>query len=204
MGSPEFVRTMLPLGLFVVIALLAYVKVAIVLQVFRRGIGEGVPPLLVTVFLGLTLATLTMSPVIGKSMSAVAMASEAASVEELWRAGISPLEQFLTTHTRPADRAQVQALADRSAQKQGATVEKTALSLQLAAFLLGELRSAFQLAFVLLLPFLLLDLLAALILSGLQLGGLSVSTVTLPFKLLLFLVCDGFSLLYRALLWGAS
>ena len=107
MGSSELVRTLLPLGLFVVMALLAYVKVAIVLQVFRRGIGGGVPPLLVTVFLGLTLATLTMSPVMRKSLSAVSTAPESSSVSELWRAGVAPLEQFLSSHTRPVDLAQV-------------------------------------------------------------------------------------------------
>ena len=49
-----------------------------------------------------------------------------------------------------------------------------------------------------------MDLLASLILSGIQLQGLSVRTVTLPFKLLLFLVCDGFTLLFRGLLLGSS
>jgi type III secretion protein R len=98
----------------------------------------------------------------------------------------------------------VQALTQKLAQKQRTTIEPDELPVLLAAFLLGELRTAFQLAFVLLLPFLVLDLLAALILSGLQLGGLSVRSVTLPFKLLLFLVCDGFTLLYRGLLLGYS
>ena len=202
-STVELVRAGLPVLLFVFFSLLAYVKVAVVLQVLRRGIGQGVPPLMVTVFLGLSLSALTMLPVVSRSVAQVAAAPDSATSSELWKAGLSPLEQFLMTHTRAADRAQVSALAERAAQKQGATVESSALPVTLAAFLLGELRTAFQLGFVLLLPFLLIDLLVALLLSGLQLHGLPVQTVTLAFKLLLFVVCDGFSLLYRGLLWGA-
>ena len=118
--------------------------------------------------------------------------------------GTAPLRQFLIEHTPAGDKAQVEALTQKLAQRHGATLEPNELPVLVAAFLLGELRRAFQLAFVLLLPFLVLDLLAALLLSGLQLGGLSVRAVTLPFKLLLFLVCDGFTLLYRGLLLGYS
>lgn len=202
--SVELVRTALPVVLFVLFSLLAYVKVAIVLQVLRRGIGSGVPPLLVTVLLGLTLAVLTMSPVLSRSAAAVASAPDSATSADLWKAGVAPLDQFLSTHTRPSDLTQVKAIAERSAQKQGATVDLGSLPMRLSAFLLGELRIAFQLGFVLLLPFLLIDLMAALLLSGLQLQGLPVQSVTLACKLLLFVVCDGFSLLYRGLLLGAS
>lgn len=202
--SPDLLRSLLPLGLLGLLSLLAYVKVAIVLQVLRRGLGGGVPPLLVTVVLGLTLATLSMSPLCKRSLAALSAAPSSASSSELWQAGTAPLSQFIQEHTPARDRAQLQALTQKLAQKQRTTLEPDELPVLLAAFLLGELRTAFQLAFVLLLPFLVLDLLAALILSGLQLGGLSVRSVTLPFKLLLFLVCDGFTLLYRGLLLGYS
>jgi flagellar biosynthesis protein FliP len=200
----DLVRTLLPLGLFVLLSLLAYVKVAIVLQVLRRGLGGGVPPLLVTVLLGLTLATLSMSPLIKRSLANLSAAPPSASSSELIETGTAPLQQFLVDHTPARDKAQLQALTAKLAQRQGTIVEPNELPVLLSAFLLGELRTAFQLAFLLLLPFLVLDLLAALLLSGLQLGGLSLRTVTLPFKLLLFLVCDGFTLLFRGLLLGYS
>ena len=200
----DLLRTILPLLLFVLLSLLAYVKVAIVLQVFRRGLGGGVPPLLVTVLLGLTLATLSMSPIIKRSLTEVNTSPPTATAADLVQVGTAPLRQFLIEHTPAGDKAQVEALTQKLAQRHGATLEPNELPVLVAAFLLGELRRAFQLAFVLLLPFLVLDLLAALLLSGLQLGGLSVRAVTLPFKLLLFLVCDGFTLLYRGLLLGYS
>jgi flagellar biosynthesis protein FliP len=77
--SPDLLRSLLPLGLFVLLSLLAYVKVAIVLQVLRRGLGGGVPPLLVTVVLGLTLATLSMSPLCKRSLAALSAAPSSAS-----------------------------------------------------------------------------------------------------------------------------
>ena len=200
----DLLRTILPLLLFVLLSLLAYVKVAIVLQVFRRGLGGGVPPLLVTVLLGLTLATLSMSPLIKRSLTEVNTSPPTATAADLVQVGTAPLRQFLMEHTPAGDKTQVEALTQKLAQRHGATLEPNELPVLVAAFLLGELRRAFQLAFVLLLPFLVLDLLAALLLSGLQLGGLSVRAVTLPFKLLLFLVCDGFTLLYRGLLLGYS
>ena len=60
-----------PIVFFVFFSLIAYVKIAILLQVLRRGIGGGMPPLIVTVMLGLTLSTLTMSPVFRRSMTAL-------------------------------------------------------------------------------------------------------------------------------------
>lgn len=204
LSQPDLLRTLLPLLLFVLLSLLAYVKVAIVLQVLRRGLGGGVPPLLVTVLLGLTLATLSMSPLIKRSLTEVNTSPPTATAADLVQVGTAPLRQFLIEHTPAGDKAQVEALTLKLAQRHGATLEPNELPVLVAAFLLGELRRAFQLAFVLLLPFLVLDLLAALLLSGLQLGGLSVRAVTLPFKLLLFLVCDGFTLLYRGLLLGYS
>jgi flagellar biosynthetic protein FliP len=170
------------------------------------------PPLIVTVMLGLTLSTLTMSPVFRRSMTALSdaqiqqnqQAQQARQTQPAsatpWQMGLAPLSQFLTEHTRPEDRQLVSALLSRANRQHAATVETGDLSFHLASFFLSELRAAFSLAFLLLLPFLLLDLVAAFLLSGLSISGLSARTVTLPFKLLLFLLCDGFSLLYRALL----
>ncbi|HMU41233.1 MAG TPA: hypothetical protein PKE31_19655 [Pseudomonadota bacterium] len=201
-----------PIVFFVFFSLIAYVKIAILLQVLRRGIGGGMPPLIVTVMLGLTLSTLTMSPVFRRSMTALSdaqiqqnqQAQQARQTQPAsatpWQMGLAPLSQFLTEHTRPEDRQLVSALLSRANRQHAATVETGDLSFHLASFFLSELRAAFSLAFLLLLPFLLLDLVAAFLLSGLSISGLSARTVTLPFKLLLFLLCDGFSLLYRALL----
>lgn len=195
MTSGLDVGLLLPPVLFLLFTLVAYVKVAIVLQVLRRGLGAGIPPLGVTIFLGLSLSALTMSPVLQRSLAA---ASAQTDPQQRWQASLEPLSEYLTNHTRPQDRQQLQAFVQRAAP--GQIAPKPDLSFQLSAFLLTELRSAFGLAVALLLPFLLLEVLAALLLSGLGLSSLSVRAVTLPFKLLLFLLCDGLGLLLRALL----
>ncbi|HPH29905.1 MAG TPA: EscR/YscR/HrcR family type III secretion system export apparatus protein, partial [Pseudomonadota bacterium] len=81
-------------------------------------------------------------------------------------------------------------------------VQPTDLQVLLPAFAISELRVAFLLGVLLLLPFLLIDLLCAVLLSGLSLGSLSPRAVALPFKLLLFVLCDGWHLLIRSLLLG--
>lgn len=200
----ELVRALLPTLLFVLLSLLAYVKAAIVLQVLRRGLGGSMPPLLVNLILALVLSVLAMSPLIKRSVSALDAMPQTATTTELLASGTTPLRQFLQERTAARDKAQLEALSHKLSQRQNAAYEPNELPTLVSAFLLGELRTAFQLGFLLLLPFLVMDLLASLILSGIQLQGLSVRTVTLPFKLLLFLVCDGFTLLFRGLLLGSS
>lgn len=199
--TTELARSVLPTLLFVLLSLLAYVKAAIVLQVLRRGLG-GSMPLLVNVILALALAVLTMSPLLRRSLSELDAAPPTATVTELLAQGTKPLRQFLQERTAAKDKAQLEALSQKLSQQHHAAYEPSELPTLVSAFFLGELRTAFQVGFLLLLPFLVMDLLASLILSGIQLQGLSVRTVTLPFKLLLFLVCDGFTLLYRGLLLG--
>jgi type III secretion protein R len=202
--TTELVRALLPALLFVLLSLLAYVKAAIVLQVLRRGLGGSMPPLLVNLLLALALSVLAMTPIIKRSLSSIDALPDSATTTELIQSGTKPLRQFLQERTATRDKAQLEALSHKLSQRQNAAYEPNELPTLVSAFLLGELRTAFQLGFLLLLPFLVMDLLASLILSGLQLQGLTVSTITLPFKLLLFLVCDGFTLLYRGLLLGYS
>ncbi len=200
--TTELARSLLPVLLFVLLSLLAYVKAAIVLHVLRHGLGGSMPPLLVNLILALALSVLAMSPLLGRSLSELDAQPPSATTTELLASGTKPLRQFLQERTSARDKAQLEALTQKLSQRQSTVHEPGALPTLVAAFLLGELRTAFQLGFLLLLPFLVMDLLASLILSGIQLQGLSVRTITLPFKLLLFLVCDGFTLLYRGLLLG--
>jgi type III secretion protein R len=182
------------------ILLLAYIKLSVVLAALRRGLG-GVPPATLTALLALLLSGLAMAPLADRSYRAMAAVPTATDSTVRIAAGLLPLRQFLTSHTAPRELAAVKDLV-RSLQPATAPAALTELPTELAAFALGELRLAFQFAFVLLLPFLLIDLLCASLLSGLLLSGLSATAVALPFKLLLFVVCDGWQLLCRGLLAG--
>lgn len=177
------------------VLLLAYVKIGVVLAVLRRGLG-GIPPAGLTALLALLLSWLAMAPLAERCQQAMAALPAAAPATERVEAGLGPLRTFLAGHTPEREKA---AVKDLVARLRG-SAPGPELPGQLVAYALAELRVAFQAAFVLLLPFLLIDLLCASLLGGLLLPGLSARAVALPFKLLLFVACDGWQLLTRGLL----
>lgn len=181
------------------VLLLGCVKISVVLAVLRRGLG-GVPPASLTALLSLLLSGLAMAPLYERCQRAMESAPPDAPPAERLVAGVEPLREFLRRRTPAAETSAVQELALRLEPASPPAGSAPRLSVLLVAFALSELRVAFQIGFVLLLPFLLIDLLCANLLAGLLLPGLSSRAVALPFKLLLFVVCDGWQLLARGLL----
>lgn len=200
----DSLRVLLPLLLTAAAVALAFIKISVVLAVLRRGLGGGVPPASVLALLALLLATLAMVPTAERCQAALAGQPTTATAQELIQAGSAPLREFLRRHTPAGEQQAVLALAVRlapaTAERPAATGEQ--LPVLAAAFALGELRAAFLLGFGLLLPLLLIDLLCAVLLSGLELGSLSPRAVALPFKLLLFVLGNGWQLMLRGLLLG--
>ena len=214
---PETLRMLLPLLLGGLAIALAFVKISVVLAVLRRGLGGGVPPVSVLAVLALLLAALAMMPTIERSQRALTEQPSTASAAELLQAGSAPLREFLRRHTQASELQAVRELAARltpasAALGAGSSSVTTPaippdpgtdpLTVLAPAFALSELRAAFLLGFGLLLPLLLIDLLCAVLLSGLELHGLSPGAVALPFKLLLFVVGNGWQLVLRGLLLG--
>ena len=199
----ESLRTLLPLLLTALAVALVFIKLSIVLAVLRRGLG-GVPPAPVVALLALLLATLAMAPTAERCQKAITGLPPTASAEEVLQAGGAPLREFLQRHTPPREQQAVLDLALRLApptpDRPAAKIDQ--LTVLAPAFALSELRVAFLLGFGLLLPLLLIDLLCAVLLSGLDLGALSPRVVALPFKLLLFVLVNGWQLVLRALLLG--
>lgn len=182
---------------------LAYVKTSVVLAVLRRGLG-GIPPAALTAVLALFLSGLAMAPLFERCQKAMLREAPKAPIAVRLQAGMAPLREFLLQHTQKREQAAVQELVQHlHGPANSATVPAPAeasLDALLFAFVLSELRIAFQIGFILLLPFLLIDILCASLLSGLLLPGLPARAVALPFKLLLFVMCDGWHLLSRGLL----
>lgn len=197
--SAEIVLGLLVVGL-------AYIKIGVVLAVLQKGLsgGTGLPPYGLTAALALLFSALAMAPVAERSSTALAEArGRKAPQREVWAAGTEPLRAFLAEHTPGRERAAVLDLAQRvrRTDERKALLDRDLVVL-LSAFALAQMREAFQIGFLLLLPFLLLDLLVASLLQGFSLPGISATTVALPFKLLLFVLCDGWHLLLRGLLLG--
>lgn len=194
-----------PLALLAGLLLLGFLKASVVLALLRQVLG-GVPPTPVAALLALLLSAFAMAPLAERSYNAMtapnpAAAGAASSAEEKLEAGLRPLRDFLARHTPARDGL---AVADLTARMRpglaAAPGSPPSLSAQLLAFTLAELRAAFLIGFVLLLPFVLIDLLVGTLLSGLAIFGLSARSLALPGKLLLFVACDGWQLLTRGLL----
>ena len=196
-----------PLLLLAGVLLLAVVKAGVVVTLLRHALG-GVPPAPLAALLAVLLSAFAMAPLAERLHSAMSTtaaapgaAQKAAGPEQQIEAGLRPLREFLVRHTPSRD---LQAVADLAARMRpnvaAAPGAAPTLPALLLAFALAELRTAFLVGFVLLLPFVLIDLLVGSLLSGLALSGLSVQAVALPCKLLLFVACDGWQLLARGLL----
>lgn len=203
---------LLPLLLVGGLLLLGFIKISVVLAVLRKGIGGGIPSGLLVWALSLLFAGVAMLPVIERSTQALSQLPSDASSEALLSASSEPVRAFLRAHTPQREQQLMLQLTTRLRQRSSAQpsvqapmvspVQATDLQVLLPAFAISELRVAFLLGVLLLLPFLLIDLLCAVLLSGLSLGSLSPRAVALPFKLLLFVLCDGWHLLIRSLLLG--
>lgn len=202
------IPALLPLLLVVGLLLLGFIKISVVLAVLRKGIGGGIPSGLLVWALSLLFAGVAMLPVIERSTQALSLLPKEASSEALLSASSEPVRAFLSTHTPQREQQLMLQLTTRLQKRSSAQpsvqapVQATDLQVLLPAFAISELRVAFLLGVLLLLPFLLIDLLCAVLLSGLSLGSLSPRAVALPFKLLLFVLCDGWHLLIRSLLLG--
>ena len=194
----------------VAIMVTSFVKISIVLAILRSAIGaRGVPPGYVIFGLALILTVFVMAPV-GSRM--YEEASEALSPENIdpdagemdrvtsaMTAGIEPLRQFLDRHCHDSDR---DLFLEIDAQRNGVTVDQIradGLLVLMPAFVLSELKEAFLIGFLIFLPFLVIDLVISNILVSLGLTALRPAAVSLPFKLLLFVLVDGWLLLIKGL-----
>lgn len=221
--SPELspLASLLPTLLLAGVVLLAYVKLSVALAVLRRGIGGDVLPRSLCALLALLLSGLAMAPLAARCHRAMVALPAGSPTDAVLEAGVGPLREYLIPRTPAAEKSVVQELRQRLGAQAAPTNPNTtpstiapttapatnkpdpeALAVLVPAFVLAELRVAFQLGFLLLLPFLLIDLLCASLLSGLFLPGLPARAVALPFKLLLFVLSDGWRLLVRGLLGG--
>ncbi len=213
--------SLLALGLlgvvpFAFMAMTSFAKIAVVFSILRNALGAGqVPSGAVVTTLALLLSLYVMSPV-GHAMWEAA-APAAASVDparplegeslgaalEAVERGVEPLRAFLVRHAGPREIALFLDLARRARPpEQRAEVGAHDFLVVMPSFLVTELTEAFQIGFLIFVPFLVVDMVVANVLLSLGMHMLSPTTVSLPFKLLLFVLVDGFYLLARALVLG--
>jgi type III secretion protein R len=198
---------------FLLLLMTSFVKIAVVLAILKSALGAAqIPPAQVITGLALILTIFVMAPTgervarlvapeVGRGTGADLLSAQ--SIEALVAAADKakePVREFLLRHGSPRERGVFHALAlqMRKGDPAAAVSERDFLVL-VPAFLASELRRAFEIGFLIFIPFLVVDLVIANLLLALGMHMVSPTTVALPFKLLLFVLADGWQLLLRGL-----
>jgi flagellar biosynthetic protein FliP len=183
----------------VLLLMTAFTRIVIVLSLLRQAMGtQAAPPNQVIVGLSLFLTFFVMTPTLDK-IYAEAYAPYAAgtlAVDEALKTGVKPLREFMLKQTRQSDVQLFAKLAKLAPDVKGEDVPLTVL---VPAFVTSELKSAFQIGFMIFIPFLVIDMIVASVLMSLGMMMLSPVLVALPFKLMLFVLADGWNLLLGSL-----
>ena len=177
----------------------SFLRIIIVLSMLRHAIGmPETPPNPVLIGLALFFTLFTMSPVLGtlNDQAFQPFMSGALGMEEAYAKGMAPLREFMVKQTREQDLALVVELS-RARPPEG--MQDIGTLQLIPAFMLSELRAAFQIGFMVFLPFLLIDLVVSSVLMSLGMMMMPPTTVALPLKILMFVLVDGWALLLKAL-----
>jgi type III secretion protein R len=200
-GSALVTVIVLALAPFVAVMVTSFTKIVVVLSLLRNALGlQQVPPNVVLNGLALVLSIYVMYPVgvqmkqridtlpsVNTNMTANTNTMLAAA-----DAAKEPLREFLVKHSRPMERAFFLKTAQKALQpEQAATLTERDFLVVVPAFTVSELSVAFEIGFLIFLPFLVIDLVISNILMAMGMMMLSPTTVSLPFKLLLFVLIDG-------------
>ncbi|MEY6431917.1 flagellar type III secretion system pore protein FliP [Thioalkalicoccus limnaeus] len=191
--------TMLTLLPALLLAMTSFTRIIIVLAILRQAIGTmQTPPNPVLIGLALFLTLFVMSPVFDRiNQEAVQpYLAEAVSAEQAIERAGDPLREFMLPHTREQDLALFAGLAGLD---EFESPDDVPFSLLVPAFLTSELKTAFQIGFLIFLPFLIIDLVVAAVLMSMGMMMLSPMIISLPFKLMLFVLIDGWALVIGTL-----
>jgi len=176
-----------------------FTRIIIVLGLLRNALGTGVsPPNSILVGLALFLTFFTMSPVFDQiyDQAYQPLSRDEITFEQALDRGSQPLKTFMLRQTRESDLALFADMAGI-----GPLEDQTAVPLRILvpAFVTSELKTAFQIGFTIFIPFLIIDLVVASLLMALGMMMVPPVTVSLPFKLMLFVLADGWHLLLGSL-----
>lgn len=190
--------TLLSVGPLILITLSSFTRIVIVLSFLRQALGtQQSPSNQIIIALSLFLSFHIMAPVWQKieAQSVTPYYNREIQPQVALQRAWEPLREFLFKQTRKADLA---LFTEMSGQKDVDAAEVTASSV-IPAFVISELKTAFQMAFLIYLPFLVLDLVVASILMSMGMMFLPPVLVSLPFKLVLFVLVDGWNILVGSL-----
>lgn len=183
----------------ILLMMTGFTRIVIVLSLLRQALGtQSAPPNQVVVGLSLFLTLFVMGPTLDRVYqdAYVPYAANTIGFEEALGKAEAPMRQFMLKQTRQSDFALFARLAKLPAD---VTAETAPMRVLIPSFATSELKSAFQIGFMIFIPFLVIDIVVSSVLMSLGMMMLSPVLVALPFKLMLFVLADGWNLLLGSL-----
>jgi flagellar biosynthesis protein FliP len=191
--------TVLSLAPSILVMMTSFTRIVVVLSLLRTALGTATaPPNTVIVALALFLTGFVMAPVLQRAYDAGVkpLVNNEISVEQAFERAAGPLRAFMQKNVREKD---LQLFLDMSREAPPAQPEEMSLRILVPAFMISELKRAFEIGFLLFLPFLIIDLVIASVLMSMGMMMLPPVIVSLPFKLIFFVLVDGWTLVAGSL-----
>ncbi|SFA77410.1 flagellar biosynthetic protein FliP [Lentibacillus halodurans] len=194
--------TVLSLAPGILILMTSFTRIVIVLSFVRTSLAtQQMPPNQVLIGLALFLTFFIMAPTFQEinDEALQPLFAEEITLDEAYDRASAPIKDFMATHTRQQD---LQLFMDYSGAEQPETIEGIPLTTLVPAFAISELKTAFQMGFMIFVPFLIIDMVVASVLMSMGMMMLPPVMISLPFKILLFVLVDGWYLITQSLLQG--
>ena len=207
-GTQSYSLTLQLLGLMTVLTLLpsmllmmtSFVRIIIVMSILRQALGTGqTPPNQVLVGLSLFLTLFIMQPVFSDvyNNAILPFMNQNMPFEQALAAAEEPIRGFMMAQTREEDISMFMEIARSKTEFQGP--ESVPFTTLVPAFMTSELKSAFTIGFLIYIPFVVIDLIVSSVLMSMGMMMLSPMMISMPFKLMLFVLVDGWSMLMGSL-----
>lgn len=193
------VLTILALAPSIIFIMTSFLRLIIVFSFLRQAMGtQSMPPNTILVTMALILTFFIMEPVATKSYNegVKPYLSEQIGYEEAFVRGVKPFKDFMLKNTREKDLALFYRIRNLPNPK---TIDDVPLSVLVPAFMISELKTAFEIGFLICLPFLVIDMVVSSVLMAMGMMMLPPVMISLPFKLLIFVLVDGWNLLVQRL-----
>jgi flagellar biosynthetic protein FliP len=192
--------TVLSLAPSILVMMTSFTRIVVVLSLLRTALGTGTaPPNAVIVALALFLTAFVMGPAFQNAydVGIKPLVANEITAEQAFERSSGPFKTFMLKNVREKDLAM---FMDLSREQKPATPEELSLRILIPAFMISELKRAFEIGFLLFLPFLIIDLVVASVLMSMGMMMLPPVVVSLPFKLIFFVLVDGWTLVAGSLI----
>ncbi|MBX9710311.1 MAG: flagellar type III secretion system pore protein FliP [Xanthobacteraceae bacterium] len=191
--------TVLSIAPSILIMMTSFTRIVVVLSLLRTALGTATaPPNSVIIALALFLTAFVMGPVLQKSYDdgIRPLVANQINVEQAMTRAVAPLRGFMQKNVREKD---LKLFMDLSGEPPAPSPDQMSLRVLVPAFMISELKRAFEIGFLLFLPFLIIDLVVASVLMSMGMMMLPPVVVSLPFKLIFFVLVDGWALVAGSL-----